>query len=111
MALKRAADQPSLDCKLETSAHGRNCDDVIKIADGLGESLEISLQRTIRVPDGDGDSELPPSMGTFPLYSVASYADRLPTSITLKGGLFFPMYRKSFRDPSQCEMGLMKRRT
>lgn len=100
MALKRAADRPSLDCTLEKSSPYRKCNDVIKIAHGLGESLEISFQRTIRVPDGDGDFELPPSMGTFPLYSVASYVDKLPTSMTLKGGLFFPMYRRSFRDPS-----------
>lgn len=63
--------------------------DVIEVAGLSGEKLKISFQRTIRVPDGKGDSELPPGMGTFPLYSVAGYKDKLPNAVAIKGGFFF----------------------
>ena len=69
--------------------------DALKVATGFRETVEISFQRTIRVPDGDGDSELPPSMGTFPMYSASEYEDKLPKPMASKGGVFLPMYRKS----------------
>ena len=34
--------------------------------------------------------------GTFPLYSVANYAEKLPKDMAAKGGLFLPMYRTFF---------------
>ena len=83
-----------LQANLATSSKSRNLNDVIEVKGPSGELLKISFQRTIRVPDGKGDSELPPSMGTFPLYSVAGYEGNLPNSVAVKGGLFFPMYRK-----------------
>ena len=86
-------DPKALDCTLEQSSSYRKAKDVIRVSRGCGEQLEISFQRTIRVPDGKGDSELPPGMGTFPLYSVANYAEKLPKDMAAKGGLFLPMYR------------------
>lgn len=82
-------------CTLTSSSDFVKARDAVTVTGLSGETLQISFQRTIRVPDGDGDSKLPPSMGTFPLYSVANYQDKLPAPMALKGGLFFPMYRKS----------------
>jgi hypothetical protein len=59
------------------------------------DDLRITFKRTIRVPDNDETSALPPDMGDFPLYKVDSYTDKLPLSMARKGGLFIPMYHKS----------------
>ena len=109
MTLTQAANTPGLDCTLTKSSRYRKCKDVIEVTGASGEHLSISFQRTIRVPDGDGDSELPPSMGTFPLYSVASYKDKLPAPMALKGGLFFPMYRKLYPTPRHRFELIMRR--
>lgn len=57
-------------------------------------ALELTLNRTIRVPDNRDTNMLPPSMGQFPLYRVQDYADRMPEDMAAKGGLFFPMYQR-----------------
>ncbi|ETS85788.1 hypothetical protein PFICI_03813 [Pestalotiopsis fici W106-1] len=57
-------------------------------------ALELTLNRTIRVPDNRDTNMLPPSMGQFPLYRVQDYADRMPADMAAKGGLFFPMYQR-----------------
>lgn len=73
----------------------RKANDTIDIKGKGHEVMKINFQRTIRVPDNQEDNELPPAMGTFPLYSVSQYQDRLPQDVSAKGGLFLPMYRKS----------------
>lgn len=83
-----------LSCTLTQTSTLRKVKDLIQVTHG-NTNLDISFHRTLRVPDGKEDSELPPSMGTFPLYSVANYKERLPEDIVAKGGLFLPMYRKS----------------
>ena len=83
-------------CFLTHSNHYVKQYDAVEISTpNWEETLQISFQRTIRVPDGDGSSQLPPSMGTFPLFSVKKYEDKLPTAMALKGGAFLPMYRES----------------
>lgn len=96
MTLTETSNVSGLNCTLTKSSCYVKTKDAIEITGTSGETLKISFQRTIRVPDGDGESELPPSMGTFPLYSTANYEDKLPPAMALKGGLFMPMYRKSF---------------
>ncbi len=83
----------ALDCTLEQSSIFRKAKDIIRVSRGCREQLDIFFQRTIRVPDGKGDSALPPGMGSFPLYSVPNYAEKLPKDMAAKGGLFLPMYR------------------
>ena len=73
----------------------RNANDTIDIKGKSHETMEIKFQRTIRVPDNQRENELPPGMGTFPLYSVSQYQDKLPQDVSAKGGLFLSMYRKS----------------
>lgn len=58
------------------------------------QGLEISFKRTIRVPDNQALSQLPPDLGSFPLYKVQNYAHRLPQSVVDKGGVFIPMHQR-----------------
>jgi hypothetical protein len=60
----------------------------------VDDSLYISFRRTVRVPDNQQKSYLPPDMGKFPLKSVSTYADKLSPEMAAKGGVFMPMYRK-----------------
>jgi hypothetical protein len=60
----------------------------------VDSKLKVSFRRTIRVPDNQQISDLPPSLGAFPLKRVSEYFAKLPNSMAAKGGLFFPMYRK-----------------
>ena len=73
----------------------RKFNDTILVSGTDTGSLEISFQRTVRVPDNKGENHLPPSLGTFPLYSTASFVKTLPARMAKKGGAFFPMYRRS----------------
>jgi hypothetical protein len=60
------------------------------------DDLVISLERTLRTPD-DGESHLlPPSLGQFPLYSVADYASKVPSHWFKTPGdnYFFPLYQR-----------------
>lgn len=103
MTLTETSNVSGLNCTLTKSSCYVKSKDAIEITGTSGETLKISFQRTVRVPDGDGESELPPSMGTFPLYSTTNYEDKLPLAMALKGGLFMPMYRKSF-EPQDVSM-------
>jgi hypothetical protein len=58
------------------------------------KNLSISFIRTIRVADNEEVADLPPNLGAFPLYEVSKYADKLPSYMALKGGLFFPMWTR-----------------
>ena len=84
---------------------------VIEVTGPAGEKLKISFQRTIRVPDYDGDSELPPGMGAFPLYDVADYKAKLPNAMSVKEGLFFPMYSEYLFFQNLSQRTLTSRRT
>ncbi|MCJ1310663.1 hypothetical protein MMC25_004329 [Agyrium rufum] len=58
--------------------------------------LDITFQRTIRVPDTLDTklNTLPPSLGPFPLFNTAQFTHRLPADIVAKGGIFMPMYQR-----------------
>lgn len=58
------------------------------------QELRVSFQRTLRVSDNVGISQLPPGLGKFPLFKVRNYASRLPPEMVAKGGVFLPMYQK-----------------
>ncbi|KAF2006172.1 integral membrane protein [Amniculicola lignicola CBS 123094] len=57
------------------------------------EDFAISFRRTIRVPDNNQMSFLPPDLGSFPLMTVSDHLDKIPASMASKGGLFFPMHQ------------------
>lgn len=58
------------------------------------DDLVIAVKRTIRVPDNQQVSQLPPDMGTFQLERISNFEDTAPDWMVAKGGLFFPMRRK-----------------
>lgn len=60
----------------------------------LPQWLYISFRRTIRVPDNQDLSKLPPNLGGFKLHKVQDYTKSLPRHIAEKGGVFFPMHQR-----------------
>jgi hypothetical protein len=56
--------------------------------------LEITFQRTLRIPDDGNTYPLPPGLGQFPIRKVQDYADRVPASWRDRGGVFIPMYQR-----------------
>lgn len=67
----------------------------------VNRGLAISLHRTIRVPDNQHISELPPDLGQFPLREVSHKSIKnMPSEMVAKGGLFMPMYRESTLAPA-----------
>ena len=70
----------------------------ILIQDGCDKKMEISLHRTLRIPDNGQDYGTPPDCGPFPIYSVERHADGLsqilPSPITQGGGVSIPVLCK-----------------
>ncbi|MEE4382798.1 MAG: hypothetical protein V2J02_12435 [Pseudomonadales bacterium] len=53
----------------------------------------IDFQRTLRIPDDNREYPLPPGLGSFPLFHVDDYAERLPKPWQRHGGAFLPMHQ------------------
>jgi len=60
----------------------------------IGERFSVSFQRTLRIPDDGSTYPLPPGLGSFPVFHVADYKDRVPAAWAERGGLFIPMYQR-----------------
>jgi hypothetical protein len=58
-----------------------------------GARLDVSFQRTLRIPDDDKDYPLPPGLGRFPLRHVDDVASRVPPKWLERGGVLLPMYQ------------------
>jgi hypothetical protein len=46
------------------------------------------------MPDDDKLHQLPGSLGAFPLFNVAAFAERLPAKMVKEGGVFLPMWQR-----------------
>lgn len=55
--------------------------------------LNISFQRTLRIPDDDRTYHLPPGLGTFPLVHVDDFEKNVPEKWLEHGGVIMPMYQ------------------
>src|ERR1700722_13861252 len=55
--------------------------------------LEVTFQRTLRIPDDDKTYPLPPGLGAFPLRHVDDCADNVPPAWLEHGGVMLPMYQ------------------
>jgi hypothetical protein len=62
----------------------------------VNEDLRIHFKHTIHIPDNQQTSNLPPDIGSFPLKKVSDFANELPESMVLKGGLFCLVHREYF---------------
>lgn len=60
----------------------------------LLRDLEVTFQRTLRIPDDGRTYPLPPGLGAFPLRRVHDYATRVPPAWLEHGGVFLPMYQR-----------------
>lgn len=56
--------------------------------------VQITFQRTLRIPDDGRDHPLPPGLGAFPLRRVADHAERVPPQWRAHGGILLPMYQR-----------------
>lgn len=66
---------------------------VVRVEYGGNHSyMEISFQRTVRIPDDGGVHDMPPDCGRFPLYPVKEHKSRLPLEIVKRKGCFLPIY-------------------
>jgi hypothetical protein len=55
--------------------------------------MRIDFQRTLRIPDDDGDYPLPAGLGRFPLKHVDDFSQRVPEKWIEHGGIMLPMYQ------------------
>jgi len=58
------------------------------------DELEISVNRTLRVPEDGTVYNLPALFGPFPLLSVDRLRGRLPDAMTKKSGLLIPVFQR-----------------
>lgn len=81
---------------IKASQNAKGACEAFRVEDSNDNStLEISLRRTVRVPDNGSSYSLPPDLGAFPIYNVLDYQARLPSSLVKKGVTFIPIYRMS----------------
>lgn len=66
---------------------------VMRQIETTSPTLEISFQRTLRLPDDGQDYPLPPGLGSFPLRRIERHADRVPADWLPRGGVLMPMYQ------------------
>jgi hypothetical protein len=55
--------------------------------------LDITFQRTLRIPDDDRTYPLPPGLGSFPLRHVDDFGARVPENWRPRGGVMLPMFQ------------------
>ena len=55
--------------------------------------VEITFQRTLRIPDDDKTYPLPPGLGAFPLRHVDDFAAAMPQAWLEHGGVMLPMFQ------------------
>ncbi|MBI1831302.1 MAG: hypothetical protein HYR84_07630, partial [Planctomycetes bacterium] len=56
-------------------------------------TLQITFQRTLRIPDDDKTYPLPPGLGAFPMRHVDDFSDTAPNAWLEHGGVMMPMYQ------------------
>ena len=75
-----------VEINLVKSAGFRGSYKVIHVIDKAIGTLEISLRRTVRVPENWKSYDLPPNCESFPLYSIAEHEAKLGKNVVEKGG-------------------------
>lgn len=68
----------------------------------IGNKFSFSLKRTLRIPDDGRAYPLPPALGSFPVFHVADFKDRLPAEWAKHGGVFILLYQREAKYHSGC---------
>lgn len=55
---------------------------------------QVSLLRSVRVPEDGQQYQVPGGLGTIPIYNVKSFSGDLPVSMVANGGIFVAMHGK-----------------
>lgn len=55
---------------------------------------QLTFHRTLRVPDNNTNSALPPSLGTFPLEPAGKYTEKLSGAMKARGGVLLPIMQR-----------------
>jgi hypothetical protein len=58
----------------------------------FGASVTVRFMRTPRIPDDGEAYPQPQDLGTFPIFCVGDYPDRVPAAWRVRGGVFIPLY-------------------
>lgn len=58
------------------------------------QEAQISLLKTLRIPEDGREYELPPRLGFLPIYDGGALRAVLPVSMVAQGGLIVPMHGK-----------------
>ena len=79
--------------------HSNGNKESIEVSRAIGirrikQDLSLSFRRTVRVADNKSVNDLPPDLGSLPLYEVKNYESKLPGPMAAKGGFFFPMHQR-----------------
>jgi tetratricopeptide (TPR) repeat protein len=60
----------------------------------VGAHTSISFHRTLRVPEDGRVYPLPADLGSFPIYRIEDYANKVPPHWLKDGGFFIPLYQR-----------------
>ena len=68
-----------------------NNDQALQVGD-----VEVSFERTLRIPDDGAEYPLPPSLGSFDIVKVQDYEDSegMPPEWKKRKGVIVPMWQK-----------------
>ncbi|CAG8902140.1 unnamed protein product [Penicillium egyptiacum] len=71
------------------------CNGRIRVEDEeMSQPMEVSLNRTLRVPEDGTTYNLPMWVGEFPIVETSALRDKLPSTMAERGGLVVPMYQR-----------------
>ena len=60
----------------------------------FSDRFSLTFQRTLRIPDDGNEYPLPPGLGSFPLYPVRDFRDRVPAHWDTEKGYILPMHQR-----------------
>lgn len=100
----RNSDSNTSESKLLNSIHGFGGRSSQTIQIG---PAHLTFHRTLRVPDNNTNSALPPSLGTFPLEPAENHTERLSSAMKARGGVLLPIMQREamwigFNGAEQC---------
>ena len=75
-----------------SSTFRKGSSDTLIVSRGGVPEIEISLLKTLSVPDDGQEHRCPPGLGKFQMFNLLPFGGRLPASALTRGGVFVPIY-------------------